>query len=52
MHILIRDETQSVRTADIGPEITRVLIGSCPECHVYLPDIRIADEHYELQRGR
>ncbi len=50
MYILIRDETSNVRTADVDPHVTRVVIGSHPECHVYLPDIRIAEQHYLLER--
>ncbi|MCB9849279.1 MAG: SpoIIE family protein phosphatase [Phycisphaerales bacterium] len=50
MHIVIHDDTRNVRTADIDDAVEVVSIGSDPDCHVYLPDIRVAEEHFRLCR--
>lgn len=51
MHIVIRDDFKNVRSTDIDDSVDRVTIGSSPNCHVYLPDIRIAEEHLRLCRN-
>jgi serine phosphatase RsbU (regulator of sigma subunit) len=50
MHIVIRDEFKNVRSAEIGNAVDTVIVGSHPDCHVYLPDIRIANEHLRICR--
>lgn len=50
MHIVIRDENRNVRSAEIDTACELVTIGSNPECKVYLPDIRVADQHFRLVR--
>ena len=50
MHISVRDETQHVRSADVNESIDCVTLGASPDCHVYLPDIRIADQHLRLEK--
>lgn len=50
MHIVIRDEFKNIRSVDVAGTVDMVNFGSSPECNVYLPDIRIADEHFRLCR--
>jgi len=50
MHIVIRDDFKNVRSTDVADGVDRVTIGSSPNCHVYLPDVRIAEEHLHLCR--
>jgi serine phosphatase RsbU (regulator of sigma subunit) len=50
MHIVIRDDGPSVRSADIADHVECVVAGSSPECHAYLPDVRVAEQHFRLCR--
>ena len=51
MHISVRDETQHVRSADIDETVDCVTLGASSECHVYLPDVRIADRHLRFEKS-
>lgn len=50
MHIVIRDDFKNIRSAQVDDDVECVTLGSSPDCHVYLPDIRIAHEHLHLRR--
>jgi len=50
MHIVIQDEDKSVRTTDVSDTVTCVLAGSSPDCHVYLPDVRVAERQFQIRR--
>ncbi len=50
MHVVIHDDEHSFRNADIPEHVTSVTVGASPNCQVYLPDVRIADEHLRFER--
>ncbi len=51
MHIVSQDDNNNVRGTEIPGNVDCVLIGSNPNCHVYLPDIRIAENHLCMRKG-
>lgn len=51
MHIVIHDENRNIRGNDFPESLGEIVIGSSPDCQVYLPDIRVADQHLRLVRN-
>ena len=50
MHVLVYDENKPPQGRDIPDRVDVVSFGSDPDCHVYLPDLRVADRHFTLHR--
>lgn len=48
MHILVYDESRPPQGRDVPESHETIYFGSDPECHVYLPDLRVADKHFAL----
>ena len=50
MHIVIEDDNKNIRTTEVGNQVDCVMAGSSPTCHVYLPDVRVAEEQFRIRR--
>ncbi|NOX58819.1 MAG: SpoIIE family protein phosphatase [Planctomycetes bacterium] len=50
MHIVTQDEKKQRRGFDFPEDVDLVRVGSTTDCEVYLPDVRIAEEHFQLRR--
>jgi len=50
MHVLVYDESKPPQGRDVPEKLETIYFGSDPACHVYLPDLRVADRHFVLRK--
>lgn len=50
MHVVVFDENKPPQGRDVAEETETILFGSDPKCHIYLPDVRVADEHFMFRK--
>ncbi len=50
MHIVVTDEERPTRGFDFPEQKDLIRIGSTSDCDLFLPDVRVADEHVLIRR--
>ena len=50
MHIVITDDERPTRGFDFPDQIDLIRVGSTSDCDLFLPDVRVADEHFLIRR--
>jgi serine phosphatase RsbU (regulator of sigma subunit) len=50
MHIVVRDEERPTRGFDFSEEVNLIRVGSTSDCALFLPDVRVAEEHFLIRR--
>ncbi len=50
MHIVITDNERPTRGFDFADQVELIRVGSTSDCELFLPDVRVAEEHFRIRR--
>ncbi|MCA9249678.1 MAG: SpoIIE family protein phosphatase [Phycisphaerae bacterium] len=50
MHIVVTDAERPTRGFDFSDEVELIRVGSTSDCDLFLPDVRVAEEHFQIRK--